>query len=158
LAGDPELVFLDEPTTGFDPEARRRCWTAIENLRGLGKTIVLTTHYLDEAAQLADRVAILARGVITALDTPAGLSRQAGIPARISFRLPEAVKVGAVRLPVPEAHRKGECVVVTSDDPVVTLRSLLSWTTSQGLPELTELSVAPPSLEDAYMALVSSDR
>jgi ABC-2 type transport system ATP-binding protein len=158
LAGDPELVFLDEPTTGFDPEARRRCWTAIENLRGLGKTIVLTTHYLDEAAHLADRVAILARGVITALNTPVGLSRQAGIPARISFRLPEAVKMGAVRLPVPEARRQGESVVVTSDDPVDTLRSLLSWTTSHGLPELRELSVAPPSLEDAYLALVSADR
>ena len=69
LAGDPELVFLDEPTTGFDPEARRRCWTAIDNLRGLGKTVLLTTHYLDEAEHLADRVAILRDGRICASGT-----------------------------------------------------------------------------------------
>ncbi len=155
LAGDPKLVFLDEPTTGFDPEARRRCWTAIENLRRLGKTIVLTTHYLDEAARLSDRVAILARGVITAMGTPRQLSRQARIPARISFQLPDAVRSGAFSLPIPEASREGDAVVVTSEDPVVTLRSLFRWTTHHGLPDLQELSVAPPSLEEAYLALVA---
>ena len=82
LAGDPDLIFLDEPTTGFDPEARRRCWAAIENLRDLGKTIVLTTHYLDEAERLVDRVAILRDGRIHAIGTPAELARQAGAKPR----------------------------------------------------------------------------
>src|SRR5207237_1040824 len=82
LAGDPDLIFLDEPTTGFDPEARRRCWAAIENLRSLGKTIVLTTHYLDEAERLADRVAILDAGRIRATGTPEELARESGLPSR----------------------------------------------------------------------------
>jgi hypothetical protein len=89
------------------------------------------------------------------MGTPVELGRQAGIPARISFQLPAAVKTGALRLPVPEAGRQGESVVVTSDDPVVTLQSLFSWTTSHGLPNLRELSVAPASLEDTYLTLVS---
>jgi ABC-2 type transport system ATP-binding protein len=82
LAGDPDLVFLDEPSTGFDPEARRRCWAAIENLRALGKTIVLTTHYLDEAERLADRVAILRDGRIRACGTTAELAHRAGAEPR----------------------------------------------------------------------------
>src|SRR5947208_2988891 len=88
LAGDPELIFLDEPTTGFDPEARRRCWSAIENLRALGKTIVLTTHYLDEAERLADRVAILSGGTIRAVGTVRELTRLAQAPTQISYRSP----------------------------------------------------------------------
>jgi ABC-2 type transport system ATP-binding protein len=93
LAGDPELVFLDEPTTGFDPEARRRCWAAIENLRGLGKTILLTTHYLDEAERLADRVAILRDGRIRACGTPAQLAREAGAEPRMALVQPSLEEV-----------------------------------------------------------------
>ncbi len=93
LAGDPELIFLDEPTTGFDPEARRRCWGAIQNLRALGKTIVLTTHYLDEAERLADRVAILRGGRICACGTPADLARQAGAEARMALVQPTLEEV-----------------------------------------------------------------
>ena len=93
LAGDPELIFLDEPTTGFDPEARRRCWAAIENLRALGKTIVLTTHYLDEAEHLADRVAILRDGRIRACGTPAELARQAGAEPRMALVQPSLEEV-----------------------------------------------------------------
>ncbi len=88
LAGDPDLIFLDEPTTGFDPEARRRCWSAIENLRDLGKTIVLTTHYLDEAERLADRVAILDGGRIRATGTPQELAQKSGLPARMELVQP----------------------------------------------------------------------
>src|SRR3954464_7587803 len=87
LAGDPELIFLDEPTTGFDPEARRRCWTAIENLCALGKTVLLTTHYLDEAERLADRVAILCHGRIQAVGTPSQLAPPAHPPAAHTFTL-----------------------------------------------------------------------
>ncbi len=88
LAGDPDLIFLDEPTTGFDPEARRRCWAAIDNLRALGKTILLTTHYLDEAERLADRVAILREGRICACGTPTELAQQAGAEPRMELVAP----------------------------------------------------------------------
>src|SRR5512146_3214925 len=88
LAGDPDLIFLDEPTTGFDPESRRRCWAVIENLRALGKTIVLTTHYLDEAERLADRVAILQGGRIQVAGSVRDVARQARVPTRISFTAP----------------------------------------------------------------------
>ena len=93
LAGDPELIFLDEPTTGFDPEARRRCWAANENLRGLGKTILLTTHYLDEAERLADRVAILRDGRIRACGTPEELAREAGAEPRMAMVQPSLEEV-----------------------------------------------------------------
>jgi len=93
LVGDPELLFLDEPTTGFDPEARRRCWATIDNLRALGKTIVLTTHYLDEAERLADRVAILRDGRIRACGTPAELARQAGAQPRMEMVQPSLEEV-----------------------------------------------------------------
>jgi ABC-2 type transport system ATP-binding protein len=133
LAGDPELIFLDEPTTGFDPEARRRCWTAIENLCALGKTVLLTTHYLDEAERLADRVAILFRGRVQALGTPRELARLAGAPSAISFCSPS-----------------GEPVIVESRDATGCLRELMA---TYG--ELHELAVRPPSLEDVYLELVS---
>src|SRR4051812_19543745 len=93
LAGDPDLIFLDEPTTGFDPEARRRCWDAIANLRALGTTIVLTTHYLDEAEHLADRVAVLSDGAIRACGTPAELARQVGAEPRLSLVQPRLEEV-----------------------------------------------------------------
>jgi len=93
LAGDPEVIFLDEPTTGFDPEARRRCWDAIDNLRSLGKTIVLTTHYLDEAEHLADRVAILRDGRVCASGTPVELARLAGAQPRIALVQPRLEEV-----------------------------------------------------------------
>jgi ABC-2 type transport system ATP-binding protein len=93
LAGDPELIFLDEPTTGFDPEARRRCWGVIEHLRALGTTVVLTTHYLDEAEHLADRVAILQAGRIRACGTPAELARQAGAEPRMELVQPSLEEV-----------------------------------------------------------------
>ena len=93
LAGDPDLIFLDEPTTGFDPEARRRCWEAIGNLRALGKTIVLTTHYLDEAEHLADRVAVLRDGRIRACGTPAELARHVGAEPRLTLVQPSLEEV-----------------------------------------------------------------
>ena len=132
LAGDPELIFLDEPTTGFDPEARRRCWSAIENLCALGKTVVLTTHYLDEAERLADRVAILTGGVIRAAGTPAELAQRAQTPTRISFLSPD-----------------GERIVIETTDTESSLRTLLDEHRT-----VDELAVAPPTLEDAYLELV----
>ena len=134
LAGDPDVVFLDEPTTGFDPEARRRCWSAIENLSALGKTILLTTHYLDEAERLADRVAILAGGRIRAVGTSEELARLARTPTSISFTAPG------------EAER----VVVHTEEPSATLQELI-----RRFGELRDLAVAPPTLEDSYLRLVT---
>ena len=127
-------MFLDEPTTGFDPEARRRCWDAIENLAALGKTILLTTHYLDEAERLADRVAVLADGRIRAVGTSRELAQLAARPTSISYTPPD-----------------GERVTVQTDAPSATLQSLIDE-----LGELPDLMVEPPSLEATYLRLVAS--
>ena len=137
LVGDPDLVFLDEPTTGFDPTARRAAWDLIRALRSLGKTILLTTHYLDEAQQLADRVAVIRAGRIVSLGTPAELIGDAR-KAEIRFR------------------RNGEQVVVTTDDPTRTLHELTSDALASGR-ELEHLEVRRPTLEDVYLELVGGD-
>jgi ABC-2 type transport system ATP-binding protein len=92
LVGDPELIFLDEPTTGFDPSARRAAWSVIEGLRDLGKTVFLTTHYMDEAENLADRIAVIAHGKIVAEGSPRTLGRRDALPASVSFRLPAGIE------------------------------------------------------------------
>src|SRR4051794_33201238 len=128
LAGDPDVVFLDEPTTGFDPEARRRCWSAIENLVALGKTILLTTHYLDEAERLADRVAVLAGGRIRAVGTTSELTRLAGAPTSISFAAPQGCAAVASKdvLDRLDAVVDDERVRIRSHDPSSALRCLLT--------------------------------
>src|SRR5438132_4053541 len=100
LIGDPELIFLDEPTTGFDPSARRAAWGVIRGLRELGKTVFLTTHYMDEAENLADRIAVIAEGRIVAEGTPGTLGGRAGMAVRISFTLPPGVAVTELPFPV----------------------------------------------------------
>jgi ABC-2 type transport system ATP-binding protein len=134
LVGDPELLFLDEPTTGFDPSARRQAWEAIAGLRDLGKTIVLTTHYMDEAQRLADRVTIIARGEIVARGTPEDLGERESRPATISYRL------------------DGEEVSVETTTPVKALNELTGWALEQGV-ELERLEVRRSSLEDVYLEL-----
>ena len=137
LVGDPDLVFLDEPTTGFDPAARRTAWDLIRTLRSLGKTILLTTHYLDEAQQLADRVAVIQAGKIVSLGTPAELIGDAH-KAEIRFQL------------------NGEPVVVQTDDPTLTLHELTSEALASGH-RLEHLEVRRPTLEDVYLDLVYGD-
>ena len=137
LVGDPDLVFLDEPTTGFDPAARRSAWDVIRSLRSLGKTILLTTHYLDEAQQLADRVAVIRAGKIVSLGTPAELTG-ATSTTEIRFR------------------RDGEDVVLTTDDPVRALHDLTGRALADGH-ELEQLEVRRPTLEDVYLDLVEED-
>jgi ABC-2 type transport system ATP-binding protein len=137
LVGDPDLVFLDEPTTGFDPAARRSAWDLIRSLRSLGKTILLTTHYLDEAQQLADRVAVIRGGEIVSLGTPAELIGGAAT-TEIRFR------------------RNGREVVLTTDDPTRTLHELTGEALEQGQP-LEHLEVRRPTLEDVYLELVEED-
>jgi ABC-2 type transport system ATP-binding protein len=137
LIGDPELIFLDEPTTGFDPGARRRAWETIRSLRGLGKTILLTTHYLDEVEQLADRVAVLREGRIVASGTVQELV--AGAPAtEIRYR------------------RNGEVIVVETDEPTRVLHELTEAAIQRG-EELDGLEVRKPSLEEVYLSLTQAE-
>jgi ABC-2 type transport system ATP-binding protein len=138
LVGDPELLFLDEPTTGFDPSARRQAWEVIAGLRELGKTVFLTTHYMDEAQQLADRVTILSRGRIVASGTPGDLGDRESLPTTISYRL------------------DGEDVSVETTTPVADLHELTGRAVEQGL-ELEGLEVTRPNLEDIYLSLTSED-
>jgi ABC-2 type transport system ATP-binding protein len=156
LAGDPDLIFLDEPTTGFDPESRRRCWAAIENLRTLGKTIVLTTHYLDEAERLADRVAILVGGRIQVAGTVRYVARQAGVKTKIKFTAPERVLGSALVPPAClDVVVSGKVAVCQTENTATALRELLTWAAANDLGDLEDLSVETPTLEDAYLQLVS---
>jgi ABC-2 type transport system ATP-binding protein len=153
LIGDPELLFLDEPTTGFDPSARRRAWDLIASLRDLGTTIVLTTHYMEEAEHLADRVAVIQSGRLVALDTPAELVRGEGAAAVIGFVLPDGI--GLENLPalgVTPPRRKGAQVDIASGDPTRDLNTLTEWAVARGL-ELEGLTMARPTLEDVYLDL-----
>ncbi|HSP75896.1 MAG TPA: ABC transporter ATP-binding protein [Cryobacterium sp.] len=152
LVGDPELLFLDEPTTGFDPSARLKAWELVEGLRELGKTVLLTTHYLDEAEHLADRVAVIVRGRLVALGTPAGLAaeQQAAV---VSFRLPEGAELRDLPAleSLPLAH--GADWEVATEHPAAVVHALTGWALGRGR-ELPALSVRRPSLEDAYLALI----
>jgi len=136
LIGDPDLVFLDEPTTGFDPQARRNAWEMVRGLRALGKTILLTTHYLDEAQQLADRVAVLRDGVIVKEGSPAELV--AASQTEIRYR------------------ENGEVKVVATEQPTRVLHELTSRAVSEGR-ELDELEVRRGTLEDVYLELLREE-
>jgi ABC-2 type transport system ATP-binding protein len=158
LAGGPDLVFLDEPTTGFDPEARRRCWAAIENLRRLGTTILLTTHYLDEAERLADRIAILRGGRIELAGTTREVAARAGLSTRISFTTPAALRRGQVARPEGiDLAVRGPLSVCHTGNAAMTLRRLLDWAGENHLGDLDGLTVTAPSLEDCYLRLTADD-
>jgi ABC-2 type transport system ATP-binding protein len=150
LVGDPELVFLDEPTTGFDPAARRNAWDLVKRLCGLGKTIFLTTHYMEEAQYLADRVAVIAKGRLVAEGTPDSIGGRNTGAARVRFTLPDGLPLSALPLPA----RKDEAyVVVEAADPTRALHVLTGWAIDRGV-ELGGLTVTRPSLEDVYLELV----
>jgi len=157
LVGRPELVFLDEPTTGFDPSARREAWTMIEGLKAEGTTVFLTTHYLDEAQHLADRVAILRQGEILAAGPPDELGQRGKGVSVVSFRLPDGVAPEAVaaRAGAP-AERSGALVSLEVDDAQETLWKLTSWAREDGL-RLDELEVRRPTLEDVFLELTGAD-
>jgi len=137
LVGDPQLVFLDEPTTGFDPQARRAAWEMVRSLRALGKTILLTTHYLDEAQELADRVAVLVAGRIVRIGRPAELT-------------------GDVQTTEIRWREDGETQTLTTDDPTRALHELTSRALAEGR-RLGELEVRRASLEDVYLELVRGE-
>jgi ABC-2 type transport system ATP-binding protein len=150
LAGDPDLLFLDEPTTGFDPSARRAAWEMIRGLKALGKTVLLTTHYLDEAQALADRVAIISNGRIVAQGTPDEL-RAEERETRISFRKP-AAPLMALTVAASEVDGRIE---IRTEQPTQTLRELTNWAGEIGI-ELEDLAVSPITLEEVYLR-VSGD-
>lgn len=157
LIGDPDLLFLDEPTTGFDPEARRAAWEMIRGLRSLGRTIILTTHYMEEAERLADRVAVLLDGRIVACAPPSQLQRGEKSTSTIRFRLPAGTAPADLPGAVGAAVEVDEGVaVVSTDRPTALLAELTGWAVGRGV-ELAELDVSPPSLEDAYLRLIGND-
>jgi ABC-2 type transport system ATP-binding protein len=137
LVGDPDLVFLDEPTTGFDPAARRAAWEMIRSLRSLGKTVLLTTHYLDEAEQLADRVAVMREGMIVRVGTPRELTT-GDLEVEIRYR------------------RNGEEILVTTSEPTRVLYELTAGAIARG-EELERLEVRRPTLEDVYLSLTEDE-
>jgi ABC-2 type transport system ATP-binding protein len=155
LIGDPELLFLDEPTTGFDPAARRAMWDLVESLRTGGTTVVLTTHYMDEAERLADRIAVIAHGEIVATGIPGSLGERRQLAAEVSFRIPREVEPS--QLPVgigaPDIDASGR-VRVHTDDPVSTLYPLTLWALEHGH-ELPDLELRRPTLEDVYLHLTT---
>ena len=163
LVGDPELVFLDEPTTGFDPAARREAWNTIDGLRALGVTVLLTTHYMDEADRLADRIAVISRGSIVADGTAADLAEMAALATRISW---DSAELAASTL--PEAlgerlhsegvldNRAAERLELTTDDVSGVVGELLAAADTAGA-RLDSLEVRPPTLEDTYLALTGED-
>ena len=150
LVGDPQLLFLDEPTTGFDPSARRQAWGMVRELAGLGKTVVLTTHFMDEAQALADRVAIIAAGRIVAEGTPQSLGGDAVERSRVRFALPDECD-----LPDRFGARLTDGVYeLETDAPTRLLNRLTEWALSADV-DLLRLEVLRPSLEDVYLALTA---
>jgi len=150
IVGDPELIFLDEPTTGFDPSARRQAWSIVENLTSLGKTVLLTTHYMDEAQYLADRVAVIARGKIVAEGTPDTLGGRETAKTLITFQSNDQSIDG---LPSDDVSlSENGRVTVRSANPTSDLYRITGWAIDHGV-ELAGLSVSRPSLEDVYLEL-----
>jgi ABC-2 type transport system ATP-binding protein len=155
IIGDPELLFLDEPTTGFDPSARRDAWNMIEGLRALGTTIVLTTHYMDEAQHLADNVVILREGLIVAQGSPEKLGAELGRETVIRFRMPHGTAAAEIAAAVGvDPDLSGNVVTLASRDPQRELHALLDWAREQQI-ELEDLEVRRPSLEDVFLDLTS---
>jgi ABC-2 type transport system ATP-binding protein len=156
LVGDPELIFLDEPTTGFDPAARRAAWSTIRSLCELGKTIFLTTHFMDEAQSLADRVAVMRAGEIIAAGAPDELGGRDLRPAEIRFELPRTVALGDVpEVPCQSRSVHDGRVLIQTREPVRAAHLLTGWALDRGT-ELGHFSVAQPTLEDIYLELTGT--
>ncbi len=165
VVGNPELIFLDEPTTGLDPVARRTAWGLVEQLTALGKTVLLTTHYLDEAEALADRVGVMAGGHLVEVATPRELGGRSYAHAEVSFKaegplagrsLPElpAASVGAGS-PGPVDRADGVVTLETAS-PTRVVAELASWAAAAGLDELPGLTVSRPTLEDVYLRMIAA--
>jgi ABC-2 type transport system ATP-binding protein len=156
LVGDPDLIFLDEPTTGFDPAARRHAWSTIRSLCELGKTIFLTTHFMDEAQALADRVAVMSGGELIALGTPDEIGGRDLRPAEIRFTLPAQWSLGDIP-DVPSVGREIQAGRITlfTREPVIAAHELTAWALDHDI-DLGHFSVTQPTLEDIYLELTGS--
>ena len=153
LVGDPDLLFLDEPTTGFDPGARRQAWSAIRSLCDLGKTVFLTTHYMDEAQHLADRVAVMNAGQIIAIGRPEELGGRDLRPAEVRFSLPSEWSLGDVPdIPCEKRELEGDRVLLLTKQPVVASQRITTWALDHDV-DLGHFSVSQPTLEDIYLEL-----
>jgi ABC-2 type transport system ATP-binding protein len=152
IIGRPDILFLDEPTTGLDPEARRRAWAGVENLTSTGTTVVLTTHYIEEADHLADRLIVLATGRVAADTTPHELRARGGL---CTIRCPLAAGAAATLPPELAGHAdpEGRVLEIHTADVTAALRGLVSWADAHRL-SLAGLEVGPPTLEDAYLAAI----
>jgi ABC-2 type transport system ATP-binding protein len=159
LVGDPELIFLDEPTTGFDPSARHAAWHVIGGLRDLGKTIFLTTHYMDEAEKLADRIAVIAHGEIVAAGTAETLGGRGDQPSLIRFTLPGDMAFSDLPEAILAAGASTDngTVEVGAASPLPVLGTLAAWASGRGL-DLPDLEVSRPTLEEVYLALTEEAR
>ncbi len=156
LIGDPELIFLDEPTTGFDPSARRTAWSVIAGLRALGKTVFLTTHYMDEAEHLADRIAVISGGRIVAEGTPRTLGGRDRLAATIRFTLPSTAVQLPAELEARAQHGPGGALTLESDNPLAHVHALARWAEANNL-DLPDLEVRRPTLEDVYLSLTGAE-
>jgi ABC-2 type transport system ATP-binding protein len=159
LIGDPELIFLDEPTTGFDPAARRVAWQMLAGLRELGKTIFLTTHYMEEAERLADRIAVIADGRIVDVGSPRTIGRRDHAASEIAFTLPTAVDPGQMPdelVDLLAAVERDRRVTLHSADPLADLERLAAWALPRGF-GLEDLEVRRPTLEDVYLKLTTNE-
>jgi ABC-2 type transport system ATP-binding protein len=154
LAGDPELLFLDEPTTGFDPNARRNAWEVVKNLISIGKTVFLTTHFMDEAQYLADRVVVIAGGLIVAEGPPASIAGREQMRTRIRFRLPNGAPD-----PDPRVQRLSDGtseLQVEANETTKTVHDLTGWALDHGF-ELEAFEITLPTLEDVYLQLTGAE-
>jgi ABC-2 type transport system ATP-binding protein len=154
LAGDPELLFLDEPTTGFDPNARRNAWEVVKNLISIGKTVFLTTHFMDEAQYLADRVVVIAGGLIVAEGPPASIAGREQMRTRIRFRLPNSTPD-----PDPRVRRLPDGTYelqVEANETTKTVHDLTGWALDHGF-ELEAFEITLPTLEDVYLQLTGAE-
>jgi ABC-2 type transport system ATP-binding protein len=158
LIGDPELIFLDEPTTGFDPSARRTAWGVIDGLRALGKTVFLTTHYMDEAEHLADRIAVIADGDIVAEGTPQTLGGRDRLAATIGFTLPADVALDELPpelLVMVDRPSSNGVVRLRSETPLAHVGALAGWADARGV-HVSDFDVRRPTLEDVYLSLTGN--
>ncbi|MBK5289361.1 MAG: ABC transporter ATP-binding protein [Acidimicrobiia bacterium] len=152
IIGSPEILFLDEPTTGFDPSARRQAWELVHRLRDLGTTVLLTTHYMDEAQELADRVIVIAAGRIIAEGTPDTIGGRS--QARTTIRIPWPDDRDLASLPLP-ATRDGQNAVMETDAVTRDVHAVTTWAIDHGI-DLDGMTVTRPSLEDIYLELTSA--
>ncbi len=153
IVGDPDLLFMDEPTTGFDPSARRQAWSIIENLTSLGKTVLLTTHYMDEAQYLADRVAVMSEGLIVAEGAPETLGGRESAATVIAFTVDGSLE----GLPVDDGDvAENGRITVRTTAPTRSVHEITGWALERGI-ELVDLTITRPSLEDVYLELTGED-